>query len=296
MSVAILMSTYNGEKYISQQLDSLLDQTYSNIQIYIRDDGSSDNTFNIIEKYSKKHKNINAIKGKNIGYSASFMELLCKCPQVDYYAFCDQDDFWKKDKIEKAIKKMDKMNDKPLLYYSEVDVVNEKLELIYKTLYTGIDTLGSSFNTAPVIGCTCLINEKLRQVFINNKIPNDCISHELYLYRLCLLIDGIVIHDTNSYILYRQHGNNVVGITNSPIKKMKAYKKFEKKRNLMAKEFLDIYYNYIPEKNFLLVKKIANFYDNKIINKFKLIFDKNYKSKKFKSDLKFLYDVIFEKI
>lgn len=294
--VAILMSTYNGAKYVSKQIDSLLNQTYKDIKIYIRDDGSTDNTVSILEKYAEKHKNIYLFKEKNIGYCASFMKLLCECPESDYYAFCDQDDYWKEEKIAKAVEMMNEHDKMPLFYYSEVDVVNEKLQLIYKTLYTGIDTAGSSFNTTPAIGCTCVINEKLRKVLIKNKIPSNCVSHELYLYRLCLLIDGKVLHDKNSYILYRQHGNNAIGIAKSPLKKLKAYKKFEKTRNMMAKTYLEIYSKYISKENLMLLKKIADFYENRVSNKLKVIFDKKFRSKKFKSDLKFLYDVIFEKI
>ena len=296
MNVAVLISTYNGEKYISKQLDSLLKQNYKNLKIYIRDDGSSDNTLKIIDKYMQKNKNIILYKGENLGYCASFMKLLLDCPKSDYYAFCDQDDYWCENKIERAVEQLSEVGDIPSLYYSEVNVVDENLELIYKTLYTGVDTVGSSYNTAPVIGCTCVINDKLRSYFKKYGVPDNCVSHELFLYRFCLMINGKVVHDKESYILYRQHGNNVVGITNSPLKKIKAYEKYAKTRNYMAKSYIEKYASIIPEENYKIIKNVAEFYKHNILNKFRLIFSKKYKSQKFKSDLKFIYDVIFNKI
>ena len=86
--VAVIMSTYNGEKFVSEQLDSILNQTYSNIEIVVRDDGSKDNTVNIIKEYQKKYNNIKLYEGENIGFIKSFFELL-KLTESDYYACCE---------------------------------------------------------------------------------------------------------------------------------------------------------------------------------------------------------------
>ena len=109
--VAILMSTYNGEKYLKEQIESLLAQTYGNIEIYIRDDGSKDNTIKIIKNYKEKYNNIVLKEGKNIGFINSFFELLNLCNDADYYAYCDQDDVWMNDKIERAVKFLGKTDE-----------------------------------------------------------------------------------------------------------------------------------------------------------------------------------------
>ena len=110
-SVHILLASYNGGKYIREQLDSLLAQTYPNISIYIRDDGSTDNTVSIIQDYiagNTSSKKIVLLEngGVNLGCPASFYQILKECPPADYYAFCDQDDIWYPDKIKRAVKKL----------------------------------------------------------------------------------------------------------------------------------------------------------------------------------------------
>ena len=100
------MSTYNGHKYLDKQLKSIAEQTVVNhLTLYIRDDGSKDDTFDIIDKWKNKI-NIVLYKEKNAGPAMSFWQLLMKSEvKADYYAFCDQDDVWDKDKIEKGIEK-----------------------------------------------------------------------------------------------------------------------------------------------------------------------------------------------
>ena len=90
--VCVMMSTYNGERFLPEQLDSLLGQQGVETEIYIRDDGSADSTRDIIEKYMRKHANIHFTEGRNIGPGRSFWELLRYVSEYDYYAFCDQDD------------------------------------------------------------------------------------------------------------------------------------------------------------------------------------------------------------
>ena len=297
MKITVLMSTYNGEKYIKEQIESILNQSISDLKIIIRDDGSKDNTINILNEYKNKYTNIKIINGENKGAAQSFIELLKYNMKTDFIAFCDQDDIWEKDKLKNAIAKLDKYNDQPALYYSEVKAVDSNLNFLFKSEYKGIDTLGSSFSAIPVIGCTVVFNNKLRNIIVKNNIPEGIVMHDLYLYRVCLAIGGKIIHDKESYILYRQHEENVVGITNSIWKKMKVYNKFDKTRRVMAKNILDIYEQYISKENKQILLKISRFNDNIVFKeKLSFIFDKNFKTKKFKSDIKFIYDVLLKKI
>lgn len=296
--INILMSTYNGEKYLNEQLNSIFKQSYKNFNLLIRDDGSTDETINIIKQWQSKNENIYFFQGKNIGVQLSFMELLKKNIEADYYAFCDQDDFWETDKLKNAIEQMENVDNELIFYYSEVKIVDKNLNYIAQTNYTGVDTIGSAFATTPVIGCTAVFNKNLRDVVVNN-LPNKISMHDSWVYRSCLALDGKIIHDKNAYILYRQHDNNVVGISNSFITKIKDY--FRNYKNAVrvwtAKNLLISYNEMISNKNAKIIKKIST-YDSKMnfVKKISYILDKNYRTHKLKSDCKFICDILFGKI
>ena len=209
--VIILLSTYNGEKYILEQLDSLVNQTYKNIEILIRDDGSKDNTVSIIKKYMLNHKNIKLIKGKNIGFVNSFFELIKKA-KGEYYSFCDQDDIWHLDKIEKAVSLLNKENNNiPLLYASNYDYYDENMTFIAhanKSKYTPSfsNALFENIST----GNTMVFNNKARDLVLDTDL-DDIVFHDWWLYMVCVAF-GKVIYDSNSTIKYRRHSNNVTTV------------------------------------------------------------------------------------
>ena len=114
--VAILMSTYNGEKYLDEQIGSILAQEGVDVTLYIRDDGSSDRTAEIIKYYCKSYHNVSFTQGENLGVGNSFMQLVYDAKDVYYYyAFADQDDIWLPEKIKMAADKI-KESKRPLLY------------------------------------------------------------------------------------------------------------------------------------------------------------------------------------
>ena len=124
--VNVVISTYNGERYIQEQLSSLFGQEYQNIDIYVRDDGSGDKTIQILQKYAERGQ-IVLFKGENVGYCKSFMKLLEMTEEGDYWAFCDQDDIWYPDKVRLAVEWMESQRqDKPLLYYSLSKMIDEE--------------------------------------------------------------------------------------------------------------------------------------------------------------------------
>lgn len=131
MNVAILLSTYNGEKYLEEQLDSLLLQSYQDFVVYIRDDGSSDRTVNIINQYvMKDNRFINVGNSENLGCAASFINLL-RNASADIYMFCDQDDYWLPNKLQRAVDYFSAIDPlQPTLYHCDLSVVDEKLNII----------------------------------------------------------------------------------------------------------------------------------------------------------------------
>lgn len=290
------MSTYNGEEFLDEQLKSLDDQEFKEFQIIIRDDGSNDSTTDIVKKWQKKRDNIIFYTGENKKTAKSFIDLLVNSGEADYFAFCDQDDYWEKEKMKKAIEQLSEFDYKPSLYYSEVKVVDEKLNFLYKTNYTGIDSVGSSYSTTPVIGCTMVINNKLKDIIVSH-LPEKISMHDSWIYRSCLAVGGKVIHDKDAYILYRQHGNNVMGISNSIFDKVKSYKNYLGIRTWTAENILKAYDDMIAKKDKEIICKIAQ-YDKKmnLMKKLSYITDKNYKSNKKNSDLRFKLDVLLGKI
>ena len=206
--VAILMSTYNGEKYIKEQIESLLSQTYRNIEIYIRDDGSKDNTIKIIKNYKEKNNNIILKEGKNIGFINSFFELLNLCNDADYYAYCDQDDVWMNDKIERAVKFLGKTDEnKPALYFSNSDYYDSDMNFLATAEKNKIYNFRNSLVECVTQGMTMVINNKTRQTIIENK-PETCLFHDWWTYMICSGF-GQIVYDDKSLVKYRRHNKSV---------------------------------------------------------------------------------------
>ena len=128
--VAVLMSTYNGEKYLREQIDSILAQEGVDVTLYIRDDGSSDSTIEIINEYLTKTNRIKFYIGENIGVGNSFMQLVYDCPEdYDYYAFSDQDDIWLTEKMQVAVDSLKEYSN-PFLYCSNQILVDKNGKII----------------------------------------------------------------------------------------------------------------------------------------------------------------------
>lgn len=214
--VAILMSTYNGEKYLAEQIESIIKQSYSNWHLYIRDDGSTDNTIRIIKKYAKQNSKItfyNAGSIDNIGVTKSFIELL-KGTSADFYMFSDQDDFWKKNKIETTLNAMlnNDTPNKPICVFSELVVANKSLHPL--RLMNGqniwLDFPHFLFGNC-VTGCTMMINQRLKNLLqIEQTDFSKVYLHDWWI-ALTASAFGKLVYVEQPTILYRQHGDNVEG-------------------------------------------------------------------------------------
>ena len=261
--VIILLSTYNGEKYIEQQINSLLKQTYKNINIYVRDDGSKDGTLEILKKYEEKGE-IFLIQGKNIGFINSFMELLKKVEKADYYSFCDQDDVWNEDKIERAVRALEKEdNDKILLYASNYEFYDSNMEFLGKSPYKN---KRPSFQKAIVEcispGMTMMINEKARKEVANNT-PNYCAYHDWWMYLVASAF-GKVVYDNTPTVKYRRHKENVseeeAGVLKLIVRTIKR-RKFSNIWNKLKKQlinFNEIYGENLKEEDKKILKLFIN--------------------------------------
>ncbi|WP_304691424.1 glycosyltransferase [Ileibacterium valens] len=213
-NIAVLMSTYNGIKYIDEAIRSIMNQTVQ-CDLYIRDDGSDADFINHLKQYENSNKRIKVFVEKNIGPAKSFLALLKKVNKYDYYAFADQDDYWLPEKLEKAINQFHHVAvGKPGLYCSKLTVTDSKLNIIrgnYGSVQT--DNLFSNIFRSTITGCTVVINDSLR-VLVNKSNPTEIIMHDQWISIVAAAAKSFFFFDKNSYILYRQHENNVVGANN----------------------------------------------------------------------------------
>ncbi len=222
-TVRILLSAYNGEKYLKEQLDSILMQEGQSIKvsILVRDDGSFDHTQEILSAYAQRFENIFWYTGKHKGAAGSFYDLLVQTDTTaDYYAFADQDDVWHKDKLAQAVRKLTQESqcmdsaDQPLLYAGKVICASQNLEK-QEMFYYRISKK-ASFGNALVenicMGCTEVFNLELL-LLVRKHLPRSNIMHDWWMY-LTAAYFGKVIFDQQAYMLYRQHENNEVGMQN----------------------------------------------------------------------------------
>ena len=220
-SVDILMSVYNGERFIEEQLLSLLNQSHENIKIIIRDDGSRDKTSTIVSDYvvrfPEKIKYFN--EANNLGSSKSFLRLL-DFSQADYLMFCDQDDVWYPNKVEKCLEKMKELESscergKPVLIFSDLTVVDVHLNVLSESLWETqkLDpTIALHWKMLlaqnVVTGCTMMLNKSIKK-YIKPEM-NFKIHHDQLIAVLASKYGAVSWLDSPT-MLYRQHQSNVLG-------------------------------------------------------------------------------------
>lgn len=207
--VCILISTYNGEKYIGEQIDSILKQTFDNWILVIRDDGSLDNTKEILVKYAQVDERINVIPGDNVGFEKSFFELLRCAPSADYYAFADQDDIWIDDRLGKSILRFESNNAIPEMVCCNYYFYND--ETCKQTLRFRREprvSLANALMEPTFLGFTQMINSKAREIIVNNLERHGVYSHDWWSYMVCAGL-GKVIYEPAPCVNYRRHANNV---------------------------------------------------------------------------------------
>lgn len=213
-NVAVLLSTYNGEKYLEEQIDSIRNQSYENWKLYIRDDGSSDTTINIIEKYCKVDDRIIFLDSNrnNLGVIDSFLFLLTEVT-ADYYMFCDQDDIWLENKIKNTLfcmKEKEKEEKKPYVIYTDLRVVDANLNIIapsifeYRKLFKAPRNYMSIFIRNSAYGCTIMFNNQLKNLVVKS---DNIIMHDKWIEIIGASFgETCLCPDTD--ILYRRHGDN----------------------------------------------------------------------------------------
>ncbi|MGR1386381.1 glycosyltransferase family 2 protein, partial [Streptococcus agalactiae] len=215
MKVNILMATYNGEKFLAQQIESIQKQTFKEWNLLIRDDGSSDKTCDIIRNFTAKDSRIRFINENehhNLGVIKSFFTLV-NYEVADFYFFSDQDDVWLPEKLSVSLEAAKhKASDVPLLVYTDLKVVNQELNILQDSMiraqsHHANTTLLPELTENTVTGGTMMINHALAEKWFT---PNDILMHDWFLALLAASLGEIIYLDLPTQ-LYRQHDNNVLG-------------------------------------------------------------------------------------
>lgn len=222
--ISILLASYNGEKYIAEQIDSVLNQTEQNFFLYINDDCSTDRTYEIEKEYESRYPDRIKVtqNDKNSGSAKfNFMNMMIKYKD-DYVMLCDQDDAWLPEKIEITLKKMYSMEkmygkDTPILVHTDLKVVDEDLNLISESFAKRMnaDYSKTEFKNQIVqntlTGCTAMYNRRL-SVFLKGN-PDFMVMHDWWLMLVASAF-GEIGSEYTPTILYRQHSGNVIGTRN----------------------------------------------------------------------------------
>ena len=246
--IDILLATYNGEKYLKAQIDSILNQTYKNIRLIISDDCSKDSTREILKEYEQKDKRIKVFyQEKNLGYIKNF-EFLLKQVENGIYMLSDQDDVWLPEKVEKYHEVLKQQNAD--LVFGDLEVVDEELNNIYlsfndfmlltRKIKKYIDSYKLNYLYNCVTGCTIMSRKK----WINTLLPfpskTKYVAHDHWI-SLIISLNGKLVYIPEKYIKYRQHSNNEIG-TNKISHK---FKKLEQVRNLFIEVKLSVFGTYV---------------------------------------------------
>lgn len=290
-SVLVLLSTYNGEKYLREQIDSVLNQEGVKVSLLIRDDGSKDETINILKEYASR-ENVNFYEGQNCGPSESFHDLMRHAHGYDFYSFCDQDDVWIKDKLITAVRLLEEKNqDLPLLYCSNLNVVDEHLNYCRLCHSEHYDLSNKYLGLVDffAVGCTEVLNQKAIDMTLDYWSP-QCLMHDSWAFMICNFL-GEVYYDSTPHINYRQHGGNVVGTEKSAMGKMKASaerigdKKIQP-RWQNAKSIMSSFSRHLSPYDLSKVKKMAD-YKNSFGKRLDLLFDYDIRANIKKNDIKY---------
>lgn len=294
--ITILMASYNGEQYIGEQIESILNQTETNWKLVIQDDCSSDATYQIACRYAQKHPNkITAVKrAKNSGSAEKNFFSMLAYADSDYIMFSDDDDVWLQDKIEKSMEIMQKAEqvngaDRPILIHSDLMVADEKLNVIANSMFQlqNLDAKRCRLNHILVqnivTGCTMAVNRALVRMAAKAGTPENAIMHDWWFALIAAAFGTIKLVDTPT-VLYRQHGKNAVGAKNANnitynfkrlIRPMQA-KNVLSNTYLQAQEFMEQYSSMMDETSLNLVKDFVTIPQLTKIQKIKMLHQHNF--------------------
>jgi glycosyltransferase involved in cell wall biosynthesis len=232
--VEVLLATYNGERFLREQIDSILAQDYKNIRVLARDDGSSDETVRILNEYEERYSGRFRVLplSPGAGSAKGNFLLLMKASTAKYICFSDQDDVWLPDKVTRTKQAMDELEsqwggDVPLLVFTDLQVVDDQLRTLHESFWAHEKIHPDRVHRLPwllvqnlVTGCTMMLNRQLLELSL--RMPDDALMHDHWIALLASSMgkSGIVNART---VLYRQHDRNVAGVTKKVVRTRAQY-------------------------------------------------------------------------
>lgn len=212
--LAILLSSYNGEQYIKEQIDSIYRQTYKDFQLYVRDDGSTDKTVDLLRNLKSKYGFV-LYEGDNLGFVGSFMWLLKNVCEAEYYAFADQDDIWKEQKLQNALNWFNKASGdglikgkRPALFHSAYDVIDDTGKVVDNFFFPDKKyDFRRTITENHYSGFSMVINKPLRNLMIRGE--DDRIGYHDWWAAMIVHAFGTAHSDSAVTALHRAHGDNV---------------------------------------------------------------------------------------
>lgn len=271
--VNVLMSTYNGATYVQEQLNSIFSQQGVEVVLSVRDDGSSDDTVEILRQYQAEGYPIKIIEGENKGPAQSFLDLMTNAEFCKYYALADQDDIWQPEKLRIAIDMLE-AHQGPCLYYSALCLFGvEGIKVEDKIVVPQLITHDNYIFSYYVTGCTVVYNCELAYIIKKFK-PKDIYMHDAWIASLATLF-GTCILDKEPHIMYRQHRKNAVGMWRKQMfleKAVNYIKNNDKRHQNMAKALYSGFGDELAHEDRLLLEEILD-YDKTVAAKLKLLFD-----------------------
>ena len=275
--IDILLATYNGEKFVREQLDSIINQTYKNLRIIISDDCSNDSTIMILEEYKNKDNRIEVyLQEKNLGVVKNIEFLLNKVSS-NFYMLSDQDDYWLPQKVEKSIEKLKEENAD--LVFGDLEVVDEKLDTIYESFndymllsrkikkYINTGKMNYLYNC--VTGCTILAKKETIEYIIPLPDSSKRLIHDHWI-GIMTELNGKLAYMPEKYIKYRQHGDNQVGTE----KISHGFKRLEQVRDLFIDVKLGVFGTYVENKD--RFNEEIQKENEEALNYFKMLSNKKY--------------------
>lgn len=304
--IAVIMSTYNGEKFLAEQLDSILHQENVDVRIVVRDDGSSDGTTAILHEYCDKYPNITVLNEVNAGCKKSFFlaarQAFTNFQDIRYFAFSDQDDVWLPEKLNVGIAGLNKLEKTdpalPYLYFCPPRIVDQSLQPIDKE-WKGNHYLNfeEACISQPCAGCTMVFNRQALELFLLGD-PDKMSMHDSWIYKTVLACGGQIHEDSTPHILYRQHGNNVIGTGSFSSRWKRRFQNFTGKsryRSGQVGRILDTYRNYMTPSAIDTATRLSQYKNSGIINKLKIITNPRYRTTRGMHNLLFKTAVLFNR-
>ncbi|KNY11459.1 hypothetical protein AKG08_07235 [Achromobacter piechaudii] len=214
--VAILLCTYQGEKYLAAQLDSFAAQTFPSWKLWVSDDGSTDATLDKLKAFAERHTpgQVTLQAGPRKGFVKNFMSLICEPTlHADYYALSDQDDIWHPDKLERALKWLrDVPQGQPALYCTRTELIDEVGQPIgFSPLFTRPPAFANALMQNVAGGNTMVMNNAARDLLLEAGADIDVVAHDWWIYIVVSACGGRIHYDSEPSLRYRQHGGNLIG-------------------------------------------------------------------------------------